>query len=173
VAAVDASSTHPAEQALNRRIIDIAQSLREARGGALTVLHAWQPFGEYLLQPRMSPQVFADFLQRAERAAHQGTASLLEAYPKPLADVRVEVVRGAPQDVIPTVASDQHADMIVMGSMGRSGPAGIFMGNTAERVLQRWHGSVLVVKPLGRHRPHAWTINVRSSCISNGLLRIS
>lgn len=149
LAAVDASSTHPAEQALNRHIIDLAQSLREGRGGSLTVLHAWQVFGEYLLQPRMSPQVFADFLQRAERAAYQGTTSLLDPYRERLADVRVEVVKGDPQDVIPTVAAYEHADVIVIGSMGRNGLAGIFMGNTAERVLRRWHGSVLVVKPLG------------------------
>jgi universal stress protein E len=36
-----------------------------------------------------------------------------------------------------------------MGSMGRNGLAGIFLGNTAERVLRHWHGSVLVVKPRG------------------------
>jgi universal stress protein E len=46
-------------------------------------------------------------------------------------------------------AHDAQADLIVMGSMGRSGLAGIFMGNTAERVLRRWQGSVFVVKPLG------------------------
>jgi universal stress protein E len=149
LAAVDASSTRPAEQLLNRQIIDLAQTLREASGGSLTVLHAWQAFGEYVLQSRMPPQVFAEFLLRAERAAHQGITSLLDTGTKRLADVRVEVVKGEPQNVIPTAAASEHADVIVMGSMGRNGLAGIFMGNTAERVLRRWHGSVVVVKPLG------------------------
>ena len=149
VAAVDASSRHPAEQAINRQIIDLAQSLREARGGSLTVVHAWQPFGEYLLQPRMPPLVFAGLMQRAERAAYLGTAALLEPRSERLADVHVEVMKGEPPEVISAVAAARQADVIVMGSMGRNGLAGIFLGNTAERVLRRWHGSVLVVKPPG------------------------
>ena len=61
----------------------------------------------------------------------------------------MNVVKGDPADVIPAIAFEAQADLIVMGSMGRSGLAGIFMGNTAERVLRRWQGSVFVVKPLG------------------------
>jgi universal stress protein E len=149
VAAVDASSKSAAEQALNRQIVELSQSLCEARGGSLTVVHAWQPFGEYLLQPRMPPLVFADFMQRAERAAYLGTAALVEPFGERLRDVHVEVVRGEPPEIISAVAAARQADVIVMGSMSRSGLAGIFLGNTAERVLRRWHGSVLVVKPLG------------------------
>jgi universal stress protein E len=149
VAAVDASSTSRAEHALSAQIIDLAQSLREACGGSLTVLHAWQPFGEYLPQPRVSPWVFAGFMQRAERAAYLGTTALLEPFGERLADVQVEVVKGDPPYVLSAVAAEKHADVIVMGSMGRNGLAGIFLGNTAERVLHRWHGSVLVVKPHG------------------------
>jgi universal stress protein E len=149
VAAVDTSSPHPAEQALNRRIVELALRLGQVRGGSITVLQAWQPYGEYLLQPRMAPDVFADFLLRAERTAREGTAALVETFGERLARVQVSVVKGDPSNVIPAVAVERHADLIVMGSMGRSGLAGIFMGNTAERVLRRWHGSVLVLKPLG------------------------
>jgi universal stress protein E len=149
VAAVDTSSPHPAEQALNRHIVELALRLGQVRGGSITVLHAWQAYGEYLLQPRMAPDVFADFLHRAERRAHDGTAALVETFGERLARVQVSVVKGDPSNVIPAVAIERHADLIVMGSMGRSGLAGIFMGNTAERVLRRWQGSVLVVKPLG------------------------
>jgi universal stress protein E len=149
IAAVDGSTTHPDEQALNLHIIERALRLREARGGSMTVLNAWRAYGEHLLQPRMSPQVFADFLQRAERTARDGVAALVESFGERLTDVRVDVVKGDPADVIPAIAFEKQADSIVMGSMGRSGLAGIFMGNTAERVLRRWQGSVFVVKPLG------------------------
>lgn len=64
-------------------------------------------------------------------------------------DVRVNVVKGNPADVIPGIAYETQADLIVMDSTGRSGLAGIFMGNTAERVLRRRQGSVFVVKPRG------------------------
>jgi universal stress protein E len=149
IAAVDSSVTHPDEQALNHYIIERALLLRGARGGSLTILHAWRAFGEYLLQPRMTPQVFANFLQRAEEAARDSTTALVETFGERVAGVQVNVVQGDPADVIPAIAFETQADLIVMGSMGRSGLAGIFMGNTAERVLRRWQGSVFVVKPLG------------------------
>lgn len=149
IAAVDSGATHADEQALNRHIIEHALQLREARGGALTVLHAWQAYGEYLLQGRMTPQVFADFLQRAEQAASDATTALVTTFGERVANVPVNVVRGDPADVIPAIAFEKQADVIVLGSMGRSGLAGIFMGNTAERILRRWQGSVFVIKPLG------------------------
>ena len=40
-------------------------------------------------------------------------------------------------------------DTIVMGSVGRTGLAGFFIGNTAETVLSRVKCSVLTVKPDG------------------------
>jgi universal stress protein E len=149
IAAVDSSATHPDEQALNRQIIEHALQLREARGGTLTVLHAWQAYGEYLLQARMTPQVFADFLQRAEQAARDATTALVKTFGERTANVQVYVVKGDTADVIPAIAFEKQADVIVMGSMGRSGLAGVFMGNTAERVLRHWSGSVFVVKPRG------------------------
>lgn len=45
------------------------------------------------------------------------------------------------------VAMDQRADLLVMGSVGRTGLAGVLLGNTAERVLREIDRSLLVVKP--------------------------
>jgi hypothetical protein len=42
-----------------------------------------------------------------------------------------------------------------MGTVARTGIAGLVMGNTAERVLQRLRGSVLAVKPAGFRTPVA------------------
>lgn len=149
VAAVDSSATHPREQALNRHILEHALRLHEARGGLLTVVHAWQTYGEYLLPPRMSPEVFGAVLDRAEHAARDATAALIAEFGEHLARVEMNVVRGHPADVIPAVAFETQADLIVMGSMGRGGLTGLFMGNTAEYVVKHWQGSVFVVKPLG------------------------
>ncbi len=41
------------------------------------------------------------------------------------------------------------ADLIVMGTKGRTGIPGLIIGNTAENVLQRTKASVLAVKPNG------------------------
>jgi nucleotide-binding universal stress UspA family protein len=40
-------------------------------------------------------------------------------------------------------------DLIVMGTVGRTGIPGFFIGNTAEEVLQTTTASILAVKPEG------------------------
>jgi len=49
--------------------------------------------------------------------------------------------------VIIDVAKDYQADMIVMGSLGRTGIKRLLMGSTAERVLGNASFPVLIVKP--------------------------
>jgi len=51
-------------------------------------------------------------------------------------------------DVI-DLAAEHGIDLIVMGTVCRTGVAGFFIGNTAENVLQQVDCSVLTVKPEG------------------------
>ena len=49
---------------------------------------------------------------------------------------------------------EQHAiDLIVMGTVGRTGISGFITGNTAERLLPRIPCSLLAVKPPGFESP--------------------
>jgi hypothetical protein len=48
---------------------------------------------------------------------------------------------------ISTVARKVGADLVVMGAVSRSGLKRLFIGNTAERVLNTLPCDVLVVKP--------------------------
>ena len=51
--------------------------------------------------------------------------------------------------LIPTLTKDMRIELILMGTVSRTGIAGFFIGNTAERVLQQEDCSVLTVKPAG------------------------
>jgi universal stress protein E len=42
-----------------------------------------------------------------------------------------------------------RADAVVMGAISRSGLKGLFLGNTAEDVLDRLHCDLVIVKPAG------------------------
>ena len=44
-------------------------------------------------------------------------------------------------------------DLVVLGSVSRGGIAGLLIGNTAEKVLERVECSVLTVKPDGFKTP--------------------
>jgi nucleotide-binding universal stress UspA family protein len=55
------------------------------------------------------------------------------------------IVRGNPVDKIVSVAEERNCDLIVMGSYGHGGIAGVIMGSTARKVLSRSKKPVLVV----------------------------
>ncbi len=57
------------------------------------------------------------------------------------------LAHGAPWQLIDSNAKKLGADLIVMGSVGRSGVSGLFLGNTAERVLNYTRRPLLIVKP--------------------------
>ena len=57
-----------------------------------------------------------------------------------------EVPLGQPDDMIVQTAQKKQADLIVMGSHGRTGLERILLGSTVERVLNRTNCAVLVVK---------------------------
>ena len=58
-----------------------------------------------------------------------------------------QLVDSDPVFAIPHVAKKIGADFVVMGAVSRSGLKRVFIGNTAERVLDDLPCDVLVVKP--------------------------
>lgn len=56
---------------------------------------------------------------------------------------------GTPWQEIRRIARHQAADLIVIGTVGRSGITGVLLGNTAEKILDTCDCSILTVKPDG------------------------
>jgi nucleotide-binding universal stress UspA family protein len=66
-----------------------------------------------------------------------------------LKEMKIErhVVTGSPVREIARFAKEKEADMIVVGTHGRTGVARVLMGSTAESLLRESPCQVLVVKP--------------------------
>jgi universal stress protein E len=60
---------------------------------------------------------------------------------------RRHLVRLVTVDAIPGVARKVRAGIVAMGAVSRSGLRRVFIGNTAERVLDELPCDILVVKP--------------------------
>ena len=60
---------------------------------------------------------------------------------------RSVVKTGAAWEEIVRVAAEEHADMIVMGTQGRSGLERFMLGSVAERVVRRAPCPVLTLRP--------------------------
>ena len=56
---------------------------------------------------------------------------------------------GEPDELIPELVNKNSIDIVVMGTVSRTGLSGFFIGNTAEKMLQELDCSVLAVKPDG------------------------
>ena len=57
--------------------------------------------------------------------------------------------QGPASRVIPDMATQLKADLVVMGTLGRTGISGLIIGNTAEAILDQLTCSVLAIKPPG------------------------
>lgn len=142
---VDADTQQHTE--LNSNIMQIATSLAELEGADLYVVHAWSVWMESILKRRTPVDQFQKMLQGQEMASAAALNSLLQPYNLTLDSPRVKLIHGAPDFVIPGVVHDDQIELLVMGTVCRTGIPGFMMGNTAEHVLSDVDCSVLTLKP--------------------------
>ena len=85
--------------------------------------------------PRNPP---AYFTRRLELAAERGAAETIDLASYDDAGVACDrvSVRGSPEQVILDVAESKRADLIVMGTHGRTGLGHLLLGSVAERVVR-------------------------------------
>lgn len=65
----------------------------------------------------------------------------------------VIVVNGSPEPAILETVREHSIDLVIIGTIGRSGLSGSLIGNTAERLLPRLKCSLLALKPDGFNPP--------------------
>lgn len=137
---------------LQRLILDLATSLAEREHATVEVIHAWELAGESLLshgRGRVS-SLELDLLLKATEARHRESLdALLQPYGLNTQDDSVNLIKGQASEIITQHAQQEGTDLIVMGTLGRAGIAGLFIGNTAENVLRNTHTAVLTAKPDG------------------------
>ncbi len=157
LAAVDVSGEDKVEADLNRLILDLAVSLAQLEGSELDIVHAWSLYAERALRSRhVLPQPEINHLVEQTREQRQRRLEeILGHYPMGEIKAHIHLVKGEPGEVIPQLAEERRAELIVMGTVARTGIPGFFIGNAAERVLESVDCSVLAVKPRGFVTPVA------------------
>ena len=164
LAAVDVDESYPPEElasrrALNRQILEMACSLALSEFAELHVAHAWHAVAESAMRGGLMPAPEDKVIAYVKQVRQQHAASLdglmrevtgnlghdALDYLKP----RTHMVKGWARKEIPTLAKQIEADLIVMGTVARTGVPGFIMGNTAEMILNQMDCSVLAIKPPG------------------------
>ena len=162
LAAVDVDNAGTPEEsktrtALNRQILEMAISLALSEFAELHIVHAWQAVGEstmrgaFLHTPEEKIIAYVEEVRqqqatRFDSLIKEVTSSMGEDavnYLKP----QTHLVKGLARKEIPALAKQISCDLVVMGTVARTGIPGFIMGNTAETILNQIDCSVLAIKP--------------------------
>ncbi len=170
LAAVDVDDCYPEQELrtrhhLNCEIMELAMSIALADFAELHIVHAWSAIGEdvmrggFLHRPEAEVDAYVNGVRAKQARAvevlideiGQGQSQDALEYLKP----QKHLVKGRARKEIPLLAKDIEADLIIMGTVARTGISGFIMGNTAEAILSQIDCSVLAVKPRGFETPIA------------------
>lgn len=148
VAAVDPA---PEDVELNLLILQLASSMVERAGGTLHVVNAWEMIGSTSRPGRHQAGRFDVTYDELMIQARSHRADALDRLLQRLGPYDIErtthLVHGRPESAIPEVLDEVTADVLVMGTVARTGIRGLVIGNTAERVLTSAECSLMAVKP--------------------------
>ncbi|MGE0760894.1 MAG: universal stress protein [Pirellulaceae bacterium] len=144
VAAVDVMPADERHGRLNRDILEAAQGLSSA---PVHVAYVWSVYGERLIKDYMKREEFDALVQEEVEQARARLARLLTPLGISADAPEVHLLRGSEEDEIARLVVDQQFDMLVLGTVGRSGLSGMLIGNTAEVLVDRVPCSVVAVKP--------------------------
>jgi universal stress protein E len=147
IAALDPFHRNDKPRILDREILGAARALAGATHGTVRAVHIYQPLFHHDIG--LSMRSLAPRALIAQERAHR--AAIRTAFYAALTRLRASKAqaRSAPGDPsrdLPILARTMGASVIVLGAVSRSGLKRIFIGNTAERVLDSGHCDVLVVK---------------------------
>ena len=148
MAAVDPVHAHDKPAELDHQILSWAEELCLAAGGQLHVFHAFDPAPAIaaemttMLTPISAP--LGELTEELKQRHRQALDDLLEEHS--LGSLESHVHQGSPQELLNTFAKHIKADFVVMGAVSRSGLKRVFIGSTAERVLDHLPCDLLIVK---------------------------
>jgi len=164
MAAVDADDAYPPEELdtrhlLNIQILEMASSLAISEPAELHIVHVWQAIGESLMEGafmRRPEEEINTYIEKVRQRQQLNLSKLIDESIEKLGsdtirylNPQTHLLKGYPRTTVSEFAIDMDVDLVVMGTVARTGLSGFFMGNTAESILNQLDCSVLAVKPPG------------------------
>ncbi len=133
LASVDPLHENDKPANLDARLLSEAFEIADDHGGVVHAFHAFNPF------------VDPDDPKRTESLHEQAMSTLMARLE--VSEDRIHLRAGDTMDLLPRVATEVGADLVVMGAVSRSRLEQAIVGSTAENVLDQLPCDVLVIKP--------------------------
>jgi len=122
--------------------VDVGIELSRVLRADVALIHVLEPPVSYDADIGVPPAELAEIAKQEGRRLLDGVRSRLLLEPSTLSFLE----SGSPPDQIVQAATAWPADLIVIGSHGRSGMQRVFLGSVAEAVLRHAQCPVLVVR---------------------------
>jgi universal stress protein E len=151
VAAIDPLHERDAAASLDKRILSTSAALTSALGGELHAFHAFDitpviaASSEAMMTPIALPIGEITDAMRSEHTAAVQALTDAASIPRE----RVHIQQGGARDSLIALTDRLRADVVVMGAVSRSGLERLFIGSTAEDVLDKLACDLLIVKAQG------------------------
>ena len=129
----------------SRDALHYAISLAKPFKAEILLVHVVEPVvvppsPDFMVVPTTA-ELALELQEEAVRVLHQWRKEVESE-----ASVKEAIRTGTPYHEIVEAADEHNADLIVLGTHGRTGLAHLLLGSTAERVVHRAHCPVLVVR---------------------------
>jgi universal stress protein E len=161
LAAIDVGETFSsAEQqqlVTNQQILEMASSLALSDFSELHVVHVWDSIGEIAMcGPFMDTpeEKITAYTEQIRMQRKKNMEKLIDGVfqkygedSESYLNIQTHLIKGIARKEIPVLAKKIDADLIVMGTVARTGIHGLVMGNTAETIINQINCSVLAIKP--------------------------
>ncbi len=146
--AVDPDPSDPEKLRLHADLLKIGISLAKIERANIDVVHAWQLDGEEMLRGprfRVSQEEISTLAENVQKTRREWLDRLLLPYAD--TPIRSSLFKGEPGPTLAGVIEKKKPDIVVMGTVARTGLPGLLVGNTAEFVLEKISCSILTIKP--------------------------
>lgn len=150
IAAVNSVSDNEQHQELNKRIIKDALFICDLADASLSLVNTYPatPVNIAIEIPEFNPSQYSEAVKKHHEDETWSLASQFN-----IARETCIIEEGLPEDVIPSVAEKKSAELVVIGTVGRTGLSAALIGNTAEHVIDSLDCDVLALKPDGYKSP--------------------
>jgi nucleotide-binding universal stress UspA family protein len=125
---------------------DEARLLGRLLDAEIVVVHAIPPPPTVPLEPYLPPAIYEDLLAGARREAEGGFDRLLGSIRGSGLKVRIRQEHGPPAARILHAVAEEAADLLVVGTHGRTGLDRLLLGSVADRLVRQAACPVLTVR---------------------------
>jgi universal stress protein E len=149
IAAIDPMNEHDKPAALDDEILVISKKLAEKSGGAVHAFHSFDPriaVATATANAYIPVSLPFDEIEKQMREQHEKRFHEITAFHE-IPDDKSHLIAGLTHEELPELAEEINASAVVMGAVARNRLKRMFIGATAERVLDHLPCDLIIVKP--------------------------